>query len=51
VRDRNDADIFQVSRWPDKVDKVFAEIDALTSPQMQETSLYGLLDDDPEGLA
>jgi membrane protein len=51
VRDRNDADIFQVSRWPDKVEKVFAEIDALTSPQMQETSLYGLLDDDPEGLA
>jgi len=51
VRDRNDADIFQVSRWPDKVNQVFAEISALTSAQMDETSLYALLDEEPEGLS
>lgn len=50
VRDRNDADIFQVNRWPNKVDRVFTEIDSLTHKKLQETSLYGLLDEEPEGI-
>jgi membrane protein len=50
VRDRHDADIFQVTRWPTKVDKVFADIDMLTSAPLHETNLYGLLDEQPEGV-
>jgi membrane protein len=50
VRDRHDADVFQVSRWPGKVNKVFAQISVLTSTPMDETSLYALLDQEPEGL-
>jgi membrane protein len=50
VRDRNDADIFQVSKWPGKVNKVFTQIDSLTSTPLEEKSLYGLLDEEPEGL-
>jgi len=50
VRDRHDADIFQVTRWPTKVDKVFADIDKLTSAPLHETNLYGLLDEPPEGV-
>lgn len=50
VRDRHDADIFQVTRWPSKVDKVFADIDQLTSGPLHENNLYGLLDEKPEGV-
>ena len=50
VRDRSEADIFQINRWPAKVNKVFAEVDALTSSPLNEKSLYGLLDEEPQGL-
>ena len=50
VRDRHDADIFHVTRWPKKVDTVFEELTALTRTPLNETSLYTLLDEQPEGL-
>ena len=50
VRDPHDDDMLRVHRWPGKVDRVFAELGALTSGPLYNTSLYELLDAEPTGL-
>jgi membrane protein len=50
VRDSNNADIFRGGNWPGKVDRIFADIDALNGGPLHATDLYTLLDEQPEGL-
>ena len=50
VRSGHEQDIFQHGDWPTKVEKVFTEIDTLTSGRLGNTSLYALLDEEPTGI-
>lgn len=50
VRSGHDQDVFRHGNWPTKVDKVFNEINTLTSGPLSETTLYTLLDQEPAGL-
>ena len=49
VRDAQGADIYKGGNWPEKVNKVFTEIQKLTSGPLDSTSLYDLLDEQPAG--
>jgi membrane protein len=48
VRDGNAEDIFAGGQWPPKVNQVFTEIQANVTPSLKNTSLYDLLDREPD---
>lgn len=49
VRMAYDDDVYRGGNWPDKVDKVFGEINGQISATLHNRSLYDLLDAEPGG--